>query len=221
MGYYGFLALDLSDQSPMLFVDLLTRPWYQGEALRDPRLRHHLRISIILLLRQHGPDASCHPVGQRDRDQHFRFALQHLRQPTALANTKPCRRRDHRHRPVDQQTSNIFLAHLRDPAEPILAARRVLHWHETEPGPEVPPSLEATHIRSKSLGRQGGLQPNAWHCLQSLHFAGCLCYGLELFCQLGNLGCQRFNVLNVRPRDIADDVGQAVGFVVQCGDQLF
>ena len=51
---YGFPAPYLSDQSPMLFVDRLTRPWYQGEALREPRLRHHLRISIILLLRQHG-----------------------------------------------------------------------------------------------------------------------------------------------------------------------
>ena len=38
--------------SPMLFVDLLTRPGQQGEALREPRLRHRLRISIILLLRQ-------------------------------------------------------------------------------------------------------------------------------------------------------------------------
>ena len=37
----------------MLFVDLLTRPGHQGEALREPRLRHHLRISIILLLRHH------------------------------------------------------------------------------------------------------------------------------------------------------------------------
>ena len=37
----------------MLFVDLLTRPGHQGEALREPRLRHRLRISIILLLRQH------------------------------------------------------------------------------------------------------------------------------------------------------------------------
>ena len=50
---YGFPAPDLSDHSPMLFVDLLTRPGHQGEALREPRLRHHHRISIILLLRQH------------------------------------------------------------------------------------------------------------------------------------------------------------------------
>ena len=43
----------LSDHSPMLFVDLLTRPGHQGEALREPRVRQHLRVSIILLLRQH------------------------------------------------------------------------------------------------------------------------------------------------------------------------
>ena len=53
LGQYGFPAPDLSDHSPMLFVDLLTRPGHQGKALREPRLRHRLRISIILLLRQH------------------------------------------------------------------------------------------------------------------------------------------------------------------------
>ena len=225
----------------MLFVDLLTRPGHQGEALREPRLRNQLWISKILLLRQHGPDASCHPVGQLDRDQHFRFALQHLRQPTALANTKPCRRRDHRHRPGDQQTSKIFLAHLRDPAESILATRRVLHWHETEPGREVPPSLEATHIWSKSLDRQrlalssilglihfvqtlsasyghGLLSHDIFFEIQNYlnkmnkPFNLCTlpdafaCYGFELICQIANLGCERFNVLDVKLRGIAYDV---------------
>ena len=41
---YGFPALKLSDHSPMLFVDLLTRPGHQGEALREPRLRHRLDL---------------------------------------------------------------------------------------------------------------------------------------------------------------------------------
>ena len=43
----------------MLFVDLLTRPGHQGEALRNPRLRHRIRISIILLLRQHVFHSCC------------------------------------------------------------------------------------------------------------------------------------------------------------------
>ena len=43
----------------MLFVDLLTRPGHQGEALREPRLRHRLRISIDLLLRQHVFHSCC------------------------------------------------------------------------------------------------------------------------------------------------------------------
>ena len=55
----GFPATDLSDQSPMLFVDLLTRPRHQGEALREPRLRHSLQVSIILLLRQHVFHSCC------------------------------------------------------------------------------------------------------------------------------------------------------------------
>ena len=43
----------------MLFVDLLIRPGHQGEALREPRFRHHLRISIILLLPQHVFHSQC------------------------------------------------------------------------------------------------------------------------------------------------------------------
>ena len=56
---YGFSASELSNHSPMLFVDLLTRPGHQGEVLRDPRLRHRLRISITLLLRQHVFHSCC------------------------------------------------------------------------------------------------------------------------------------------------------------------
>ena len=57
---YGFPAPDLSDQSPVLFVDLLTRPRHQGEALREPRLRQHLRVSIILV--------TAHPFTQPVHD---------------------------------------------------------------------------------------------------------------------------------------------------------
>ena len=56
---YGFPAPEPSDHSPMLFVDLLTRPGHQGKASREPRLRHRLRISIILLLRQHVFHSCC------------------------------------------------------------------------------------------------------------------------------------------------------------------
>ena len=67
----------------MLFVDVLTRLWYQGEALREPRLRHHLRISIyldsavgteqnsskmLMAKRKHGLEGKemAHPFDERD-----------------------------------------------------------------------------------------------------------------------------------------------------------
>ena len=56
---YGFPAPDLSDQSPVFFFDLLLRPGNQSEALREPHLHHRLRISIILLLRQHVFHSCC------------------------------------------------------------------------------------------------------------------------------------------------------------------
>lgn len=114
----------------MLSVGLLTRPGRGDEALRDIRLRDRLRVPIILLLLQHRPDASRHPVGQLDCDKQLRFALQHPREPTPIRHAKPCCRADHRHGPDSQQASNVLLSHLRDFAEPVIAARRLLQWHE-------------------------------------------------------------------------------------------
>ena len=54
----------------------------------------------------------------------------------------------------DQQTEDVLLAPLRQPAQPVLAARRVLLRHAAEPGREVAASPEATHVGRESLDRQ-------------------------------------------------------------------
>ena len=50
----------------MLFVDLFIPSGHEGEALGAPRFNHHLWISIILLVRQLGPDAPFHAVCERN-----------------------------------------------------------------------------------------------------------------------------------------------------------
>ena len=67
----------------MLFFDLLPRLKHRRGALRGLCLRHRLRVPVILLFDHHGPVAPRLPVGQRDRDQQFRFAVQHSGQPAA------------------------------------------------------------------------------------------------------------------------------------------
>ena len=217
---YGFPAPDLSDQSPMLFVDLLTRPWYQDEALLEPRLRHHLRISIILLLHQHGPNATCHPVGQRDRDQHFRFALQNLRQPTALANTKPCR-------PVITDIA------------PVISRLRISFWpiFETLPSRSLPPvdccigtrpsQAPKSRPRSKQLVSGAKASIAKAVCSPAPGIVVNLCTLPDDFAMVSSCLSDRkpwLPAFKCARRTSARHRGRcrgAVGILVQCGDQLF
>ena len=63
---------------------------------------------------------------------------------------------DDRHGAGDQEAPKIALAHLRYPAEPRLAAGRVLERHEAEPGRKVAPAPEALHRRGEGLDSHRG-----------------------------------------------------------------
>lgn len=54
----------------------------------------------------------------------------------------------------DQQPTNVALAHLRGPAQPVLAAARVLSRREADPGGEVPPLGESLHRWCESGDRR-------------------------------------------------------------------
>src|SRR4051812_42869335 len=124
-------------------------------ALAAPaRLRGRRRSPINAPLDQQGPDNASRLVGQGHGDQHLRLARQHPRQPRArwcAALTGPA---DHRTRAEDEQTPDGPLAHLRDCAEPLLAASRFLQGRQPEPGGEVAPGPEA--LRRGHEGRDRG-----------------------------------------------------------------
>src|SRR3954453_12335327 len=112
-------------------------------ALAAPaRLRGRGRSPINAPLDQQGPDNAGRLVGQGHGDQHVRLARQPPRQPRArwcAALTGPA---DHRTRAEDELTPDGPLAHLRDCAEPLLAAGRFLQGRQPEPGGEVAPGPE-------------------------------------------------------------------------------
>src|SRR4051812_11008457 len=92
-------------------------------ALAAPaRLRGRRRSPINAPLDQQGPDNAGRLVGQGYGDQHLRLARQHPRQPRARGCAALNGSADHRTRAEDEQTPDGPLAHLRDCAEPLLAA---------------------------------------------------------------------------------------------------
>src|SRR4051794_6629562 len=132
-------------------------------ALAAPaRLRGRRRSPINAPLDQQGPDDAGRLVGQGHGDQHLRLARQHPRQPRArwcAALTGPA---DHRTRAEDEQTPDGPLAHLRDCAEPLLAAGRFLQGRQPEPGGEVAPGPEALRRGHEGRDRGGRDRTDAW-----------------------------------------------------------
>ncbi len=109
-------------------------------------------------------------VGQCHGDQHSWLPGQHARQPGSLGSTPapdghPC----NGHIADDEETPQIALPHLRRPAKPGLAPRRVLAWRQADPEPapdpirgrEIPSLCEALPWRSQCRECDGRDRPNA------------------------------------------------------------
>ena len=101
-----------------------------------------LLASIRFPGRHHGPRDAGHLVGQSHRRDLARLALQQCKQPSRSALAPWLGVADHRHRADDQQLSEPLVAGPADAAQTLTPASRVLLWHETQPGREVPPGGE-------------------------------------------------------------------------------
>src|SRR4051794_25665291 len=66
---------------------------------------------------------------------------------------------------VDQQLAQIRVAALADPAEPLLAAARMLLWNQADPGGKVPPRSEESRIADGGRQRRSGNQPDTQKAL--------------------------------------------------------
>ena len=100
--YTAFSDPDLVDPLPLLFSDLLTPPTCRDEMASFERSCHRRhRVPVILLLRHHGPEATCHLVGQRDCGDHAWLAGQQALQPAIARDIKPLDRLENRNRPIE------------------------------------------------------------------------------------------------------------------------
>ena len=117
--------------------------------------------SVGLLLCGQRPDPPRRPVGERHGDQLLRLACQHPGQPWIRDLAASARVLNNRHGSRDQEPPQVLLAHLRYPAQPRLAAGRVLPGHKAQPSREVAPAPEALHRRGEGLQRHRGDRPDS------------------------------------------------------------
>src|SRR4051794_26328073 len=70
-----------------------------------------------------------------------------LRMQPGLSNNGRCTN--------DEQPSEIAISLLGDAAEPLLATRRVLPWHKSDPGCKISTGFEATRVRDSGSDGRG------------------------------------------------------------------
>src|SRR6185295_13930422 len=96
-----------------------------------------LTRAINLAARHDRPDNTCRLIGQRDRDQASRLSRQQSGKPGIDGIGLVFRASNERGHAYDEKPAQIFVAHLRYPPKPFLAAARMLQWREAQPGGEL------------------------------------------------------------------------------------
>ena len=102
---------------------------------------------------------------------------------------------EHRRCSQDEQLAEIALPHLGDPAEPLLAGRRVLPRCQPDPGREVAPAAEALHRRRKGMQRHRADRADAGDRHQPLHVLAHPDPGTDLLLKAGDLLAESGNLL--------------------------
>ncbi len=82
------------------------------------------------------------------------------------ADKVPFRPSNQRGHPDDEQPAQIFVAHLRDPPQPLLAAARVLQRRQTQPSGELSSGAELVGVGDRSSERRGTDHADTWNCRQ-------------------------------------------------------
>ena len=123
-------------------------------------------ILEILIPGQHRPDLSGHLVGQRNRCQHFRLAIQYPGQPRArndLSSFQPVRPR---HGPDDQEPPNIGLSSFRGATEAIPSSRGIVAAAPTRAMPQVTPAPDQRHAGAERFPNQSCQRADTGHGAQ-------------------------------------------------------
>src|SRR5215211_7090630 len=122
-----------------------------AEPVGSSRLGNVIGGSIDLAPGQHRPGDARHLVGQGDRGQARGFAVEQLLQPFRRTGCLAPGIADDAGRPDHQQTADIGVAGLRDAAQSVLAATRILPWNQPQPCRQL-----AAVPESRGIGDRGG-----------------------------------------------------------------
>ena len=141
------------------------------------------------------PDDSRHLVRQCDGDQLRRLFRDHPPQPGIIQLLALAHMPEHRRCAQDEQLAEIALAHLGDPAEPLLAGRRVLPRCQPDPGRKVAPAAETLHRRRKGMQRHRTDRADAGDRHQPLHVRARPGPGTDLLLKAGDLLTESGNLL--------------------------
>src|SRR3954449_5372140 len=126
-------------------VSFLAEPFGSG------RLGQGMDISIDLAPGEYRPGDARHLVGQGNRGQAGGFAVEQLLQPFRRAGCLAPGKADDAGRTDYQQTADIGVAGLRDAAQSVLAAARILPWDQPQPCRQL-----ATVPKTRGIWDRGG-----------------------------------------------------------------
>jgi len=122
--------------------------------------------SIVSPFGHDRPSDARHLVGDGNGDELGRLPSQHpydpgmlLRMPPGVLNNGRCT--DH------EQPSKIAISLLGDGAEPLLATRRVLPWHQSDPRCKIPTGFEVTRVCDSGSDRRSPDHAYPGHCLEA------------------------------------------------------
>ena len=125
-----------------------------------------LRRSIISSLGHDRPSDARHLVGNRNGDELGRLLAQQLHDPGMLLRTLPGVS-NNRCCTDDEQPPEIAISLLGDAAEPLLAARRVLPRHKSDPCCKIPTGFEVTRVCDSGSDGRGPDHANPGHGLEA------------------------------------------------------
>src|SRR5918993_2516429 len=155
-----------------------------------PCLRSDGRSSVDPALGEQRPALGGGLVGERDNTQHWRLAREHPAEPGAGRHAFALGPAHHAAGGDDEKTWGRALAQGGGSAEPLLAAARVLHGREADPGGEVPTRSEALGWRRERLDGGGDQGPDPRHRHQPAGDAVRLGSGSDLVIEFGDLALQ-------------------------------
>src|SRR3954451_15238505 len=197
---------------------LARRVSFLAELLGSGRLRNGIGISINLVPGEYRPGDARHLVGQGDRGQTSGFAVEQLLQPFRRAGCLAPGKADDAGGPNHQQTAYIGVAGLRDAAQSVLAAARVLPWDQPQPCRQLAAVPESRWIGDGGDDRRGSNRTDAGD-------SGEVAAGFVRFVPGEDSPFQRVNTFVARVNLVSDlpkgEAGQLRYLsVVEAGDKL-